>query len=288
MQKIMLFLSIALILCAAVGIAVFMPEKPKPQVVTEAELEPKKIIKNILVANDEIEVAEPLNLTNTRVQTFEFDNEVPQSFVDLITKEEFDADSSLAAAKKIEANQHINKHDLVYIGSEEYSKLMLQPAQEHISFMFPLNERDYSILSQLKPSDYVDVFFRYETKNPKKDDGIAPKKRKDNEYNNYDSANITSLIPLFIHKKVLFNQKFIETDEVEGAQKEDSRTKGYIFVELSKDDAKKFFTLENLGNFFIFPSESKETVENNRIISTENILQKEFIKELRGNKYGKN
>ncbi|BCX78555.1 hypothetical protein [Campylobacter sp. 19-13652] len=280
MQRILLFLSILLILCAVGGIFLFMP-KAKPQTTPlNNQTQTKQIDKKefiYVVAKDDIYAAAIISKDNTKFESLQYENELPTDFKDALSKDEFLSATTYAANRHIIANEKITKSMLLDTSSTEYAKLKLAPSNGLLSFMFELDERNWNALETVKPGGFVDIFFRYETKNPKKDEGIAPKKRKDTEYRNYDTANITTLMPVFTKKRVLFKQH-IKSDELKDSKDKGESGFGQIFIEISQDNAKKIYAIENLGNFFIFPAQNEKL----KVISTEKVLQKEFIKELRG------
>lgn len=281
MQRTLLFLSVLLIICAIGGIFLFMP-KAKPQTTPlQTQAKTTKVDKKeftYVVAKDDIYAAAIISKDNIKFDSIKYENELPADFKDVLSKDEFQTATTYAANRHILAGEKITKSMLIDTASPEYAKLKLAPANGLLSFMFELDERSWSALEAVKPGNFVDIFFRYETKNPKKDEGIAPKKRKDTEYRNYDTANITTLMPIFTKKRVLFKQhiKFDENSKDNKDKNENSF--GQIFIEISQDDAKKIYAIENLGNFFIFPAQNDKL----KVISTEKVLHKEFIKELRG------
>lgn len=274
MQRGILFLSITLIVLAITGIVIFTPKaKPQAPVVAPVKVEKKSL--EYAVAADEIYAGSKINEQNINFSSIQYEGELNQGLKNLLSKSELLSHNNYAAIKNIKAGEKISKDMLIDINSPEYAKLKLSPTKGFLSFAFTLEQRQASLLEEIGTGDYVDVFFRYETKNPKKDDGIAPKRRKDGDYRNYETANTTTLMPLFINKKVLFKQH-IKVDEKQTHSPKE-REVGQIFIQLSPDEAKRVYAIENLGNFFIFPAQ-----EQNKTISTEKVLQKEFIKELRG------
>lgn len=284
MQRVILFLSILLIACAIAGILLFMPKQKTAQSTIQTQnAQPTKISRTYVLAKTDIYAAVPISKEDIEFKTFEFDNEIPKQMDNFLSKDEFEQGIVYAANKQISAGEKISKSSIIDTESIEYSKLRLLPQNGNISFVFPLDERHYATLENVKPGAFVDIFFRYEIKNPKKDEGIAPKRRKDNEYRNYETANTTTLIPLFEKKRVLFKQKIKPEENQKGKEMQLEHNVGQIFIELSQNDAKKIYTIENLGNFFIFATQDGKS----NVVSTEKILQKEFIKELRGGESAK-
>lgn len=277
MQRTILILSVVLIVCALAGMALFAPKasvKQAQQSVKVSKAADKKSF-TYLVAKEDIYAATPLGRDNVGFEELLYEDELPKQFKELFSKAEFENAKDYAALKNIEAGQKIAKNLVIDMSSPEYAKMRLAPENGLLSFAFGLDERQFGVVENVKPSGYVDVFFRYETKNAKKDEGIAPKKRKDSDYRNYETANTTTLMPLFLDKRVLFKQRVRSDEKDKNAKEADV---GQIFIELSQDEAKKIYAIENLGNFFIFPAQKG----GEKVVSTQKVLQKEFIKELRG------
>lgn len=190
------------------------------------------------------------------------------------------------ALKSIQKDQNIFYSDFAQPGSVEYNKFRSSPNSGSFAFGFALGQREYAILQKIKPNERVDIYFRYETKNPlKKSGSVVPKKQG---YSSESNANSTNLLLMFSDKRVLFLEKnslpLLKNDIQEESMVSDEQQIGVtqarskLYIELSQEEIKRIYATENLGYFFIFPAINSAQ----RTLSTENILTKDFVKELRG------
>ncbi|PAF46955.1 hypothetical protein BKH46_05830 [Helicobacter sp. 12S02634-8] len=270
-RKIMIVLSSLILIVAVFGL--FLTQSaPAPK--EQAESKPIEQTYSFLVAARDLKQGEVLDGADIAIETLtdiqgkEWGDVVVDGPKDLIT------DSILLS--NISKGQKLSYSQLARPGSEAYDKMRADPKEGLFPFGFALEEREYQILSKLKPNEYVDIYFKYETKN-KKSVNILAKKDKKQPYASEDTGNSSNLFLVFANKRVLFLQKS-PTPPQDTKSNDISPPQGVLNIELDSEEIKKIYAIENLGYFYIFPT----SVSARSMIGTNNILTKEFIKEFRG------
>lgn len=281
MQRVILVLAIIMTIVSAIGLGMFFVKDNNStpvRVTGEDKQIVKKLSKRILIVKRDIKEGEQLIGKDIGFENVDYyeDTPPPSYYIDgenLKNIEEY------MAAQNIKANSRLEWNNIVKLNNSNEQSLKMKPAKGMFSFVFPLDLRQYTTLEYTQPAEFVDIYFRYEVRSPRKEYGVAPKIRKDGEYSNTLTANTSSLVPIALHRRVLKNQKVVqEAEPAEYDRKEEA--KGYLYVELTKEDIKKIVTVENLGTMYIFPAMSDKSGAH--AITTENVISKEFIKELRG------
>lgn len=203
----------------------------------------------------------------------------------IIKEEELDLNSFIIV-KDLEKGETLTKSMLGVKEKVYENDKVLRPKDGFLSFAFSIEPRQFYLINEIKPNDLVDLFFKYEVKNPKKNNSVIPKKRQDDEYStNKDGANIVNLKTFLKSVRVLkYEPKVLSIQDINAKGKTITKNilasdQGDLYLELSKDDVKKIFILENVGNFIILPADKNK---NNEKIAIESILTKDFIKEIRG------
>lgn len=237
---------------------------------------PKKVPYSFLVASRDLYSGEIINLSDITTETTLEDEDKTYGDIIINQNKDFIADSILL--KNVKKGDLISHSDIARPSSVAYNNLKATPKKGLYSFGFQLSKREYSFLNKIKPNEFADIYFKYETKN-KKTIPVLPKKNLDQQYSSETNANSSNLILMFADKRVLFLEK---TPTL--AEEKVFHPIAEIHIELSDEDIKTIYAIENLGDFIIFPSNKN----HKNIIATENILTKDFIKELRGGSDAKN
>ncbi|PAF51711.1 hypothetical protein BKH43_00265 [Helicobacter sp. 13S00401-1] len=155
-----------------------------------------------------------------------------------------------------------------------------------LAFLFPLYEREYRMLGNIDSGDKVDVYFRYETKAPRKETGIVSKKEEGVNFQSKEEANNTNLALMFANKSVQYIKHSATTEQLAVSGQHIVLPKGYISIALDPKEIQKVYAVESLGNFYFFPASSsnpgKTISASEKYYSTQQVLSKDFIKEIRG------
>lgn len=274
-KKIIIIISILILFVSAFGLLSSEGNATKNNA-KDLPPAPKKISYSFLVAARDLHQGEIVNLSDITTETALEDENKSYGDVIINQNKDFIADSILL--KNIKKGDLISHSDIAHPSSEAYSALKATPKKGYYSFGFSLAKREYSFLNKMRPNEFVDIYFKYETKN-KKTIPLLPKKNPSQQYSSETNANSTNLILMFPHKRVLFLEK-IPTSP----QDKEVRPIAEIHIELLDKEIKSIYAIEDLGDFIIFPSGKNHT----NTIATEDILTKDFIKELRGGADGKN
>lgn len=190
--------------------------------------------------------------------------------------------------RDVAKGENIYKSLIARPGSKEYDEFRAIPNNGFFPYHFALDDTGYAVLQRLKPNDKVDIYFKYETKNDK-NVSLLPKREKNQNFQSEGTASSTNLLLLFENKRVLFLEKVtpvvktvsedLSQEYIDSLPKDNTVAK--INIELARNEIKEIYTIDNLGDFVILPSVATSSKSNNSI-ATENILTKDFIKELRG------
>lgn len=268
-KKIIIIISIIILLISVFGLITSQENSTKKQL-SDLPPAPKKVPYSFLVASRDLYLGEIINLSDITTETTLEDEDKTYDDIIINQNKDFIADSILL--KNIKKGDLISYSDIARPSSTAYNNLRATPKKGLYSFDFQLSKREYLFLNKIKPNEFVDIYFKYETKN-KKTIPILPKKNLSQQYSNETNANSSNLILMFVNKRVLFLEKTPTKTE------EKVLTPiAEIHIELSDEEIKTIYAIEDLGDFIIFPSNKN----HKNIISTENILTKDFIKELRG------
>ncbi|MDO7253126.1 hypothetical protein [Helicobacter cappadocius] len=274
-KKIIIIISIIILLVSILGL--LTSQEDTSNKVPQTSPTPKKITYSFLVTTRDLHSGEIINFSDIATEYKE--DEENKDWGNILVNKTKDFITNSIALKNIKKGEFILESDITRPGTQRYNELKIDARDGLFSFGFDLTKREYSILSKLKPGQLVDVYFKYETKN-KKTIPVLPKRNQNQQYLGDGNASSTNLILLFSNKKVLFLEKIPAQEE----QTLPSKPIAQLHVELSEEEIKKIYAIEDLGIFIIFPTNKKQ--QNN--IATENILTKDFIKELRGGADGKN
>ncbi|PAF53565.1 hypothetical protein BKH42_05120 [Helicobacter sp. 13S00482-2] len=232
----------------------------------------KKLTYSFLVTSRDLHKGEIIDASDVNIQTIEDDEGM--NWDERIVNKNKDFITNSIVLRDLKKGDYISSEDVARPGSETYHQLKANPKKGLFSFSFELNKREYLILSKLKPNEVVDIYFKYETRN-KKSIPVLPKRNPNQSYSSEGNANSSNLALMFSNKRVLFLEKIPPISE-EHPNK--SKPIANLQVELSEEEIKQIYTIEDLGIFVIFPA-SKKQKEG---ISTANVLTKDFIKELKG------
>lgn len=268
-KKIIIIISIMILLISVFGLVTSQENSTKKQL-SDLPPAPKKVHYSFLVASRDLYSGEIINLSDITTETTLEDEGKTYDDVIINQNKDFIADSILL--KNVKKGNLISHSDIARPSSTAYNNLKATPKKGLYSFGFHLAKREYSLLNKIKPNEFVDIYFKYETKN-KKTIPILPKKNPNQQYSSETNASSSNLILMFATKRVLFLEKTpLKTEE------KDLKSIAEIHIELSDEEIKKIYAIEDLGDFIIFPSSKN----HKNTIATENILTKDFIKELRG------
>ncbi|PAF43637.1 hypothetical protein [Helicobacter sp. 11S02596-1] len=267
-QKLIIILSVIIIFIGALGLLVNTGSKREGEVAIK---QPTKRNYTFLIATRDINKGETIGALDITAETIE-DDENKHFGNDIVDKnKDFVVDgvmlSSVSKGKRLEYG------DVALLGSQEYNNLKIKPKNGYFSFAFPLKDEDLVVLQNLKTGDYADVYFKYQTKN-KRNVSIVPKRDKNNQsYGSDGSISSANLMVFLRKKKILFIEKKIITDPI----KQEEKIATFLHLELSQDEIKQIYAVESVGDFYIFPASGA-----NGVLSTDNVLPKDFIKEYKG------
>lgn len=285
-HKITIILSLILIVLAIFGISINLKSNQAKTIKTE-EIKETDLQKDYIIykANENINKGTFFDLELFSEKKIK----LKQSQIisgDYVTKEEELDLNSFIIVKDLEKGETLTKSMLGVKEKVYENDKVLRPKDGFLSFSFSIEPRQFYLISEVKPNDLVDLYFKYEVKNPKKNNSIIPKKRQDDEYStNKDGANIVNLKTFLKSVRVLkYEPKVLSIQDTNVKGKTITKNilasdQGDLYLELSKDDVKKIFILENAGNFIILPADKNK---NDEKIAIESILTKDFIKEIRG------
>lgn len=275
-QKVMIILSSLIVLISLFGLTLQGGGKSQKD---EEAVVPKRSY-TIFSAAKDIVAGEVITPEDFKADTLQA--EEGKDWGDIVVDKSRDFILDSIAIKSISKDEKISYADFAQPGSIEYNKLRASPSKGFFSFGFVIDQREYAILQKLKPNERVDIYFRYETKNAIKRSGsVVPKKQG---YSSENNANSTNLLLMFSDKRVLFLEKNLDLSSSHTTQEEAkdldvrSHSKSKLYIELSQEEIKRIYATENLGYFFIFPT----ITSAQQALSTDNILTKDFVKELRG------
>lgn len=253
--RIIVFLSIVLIVISAFGLLA-VRESAAPPPVSLLDISTITLQKDVKKGD---EILEADILLNKRQVTVDF------------TKESFIIDKPLSFAIGQIATTDLPAHSTLRYSDIQQRHIFydeISPRNGLLAFGFPLPAREFDIISGVKSGSSVDVYFRYE-KSSGKESGIIAK--SENIASN-ESANLSKLVLIFANRRVLSVRAF------DADVKNPKAAKGAVQLEMSAEEIKKIYAIENLGHFYLFPASDAKS----RAISTTDILPKDFIKELRG------
>lgn len=302
MQRLILIFSIIMTIVSSIGVGLYLVKSPSAGAVQGGSNDKGQVTKShnklslkVLVANAEIKEGEQLQEHLFTPKTIEYYSDLPLTNDYVKSEDAKDLYSTYVAASNIKEGRKIEWSDITKAGESTSRDIKLRPKGDMLSFAFPLDMRQWAMLENVGPQELVDIFFKYELDTrgdgSGKSYGIVPKVGP--RGSGLGNVNTSQLIPLALRRKVLANQAVILEQESNqyDANQVDEHIKGYLYVELSQDDVKKIYTIENLGDMYIFPSSKdadKKDSKEARTFTTENVLPKEFIKELRGKGKGGN
>lgn len=285
-HKITIILSLILIVLAIFGISINLKSNQAKTIKTE-EIKETDLQKDYIIykANENINKGTFFDLELFSEKKIK----LKQSQIisgDYVTKEEELDLNSFIIVKDLEKGETLTKSMLGVKEKVYENDKVLRPKDGFLSFSFSIEPRQFYLISEVEPNDLVDLYFKYEVKNPKKNNSVIPKKRQDDEYStNKDGANIVNLKTFLKSVRVLkYEPKVLSIQDTNAKGKTITKNilasdQGDLYLELSKDDVKKIFILENAGNFIILPADKNK---NDEKIAIESILTKDFIKEIRG------
>ena len=285
-HKITIILSLILIVLAIFGISINLKSNQAKTIKTE-EIKETDLQKDYIIykANENINKGTFFDLELFSEKKVK----LKQSQIisgDYVTKEEELDLNSFIIVKDLEKGETLTKSMLGVKEKVYENDKVLRPKDGFLSFGFSIEPRQFYLISEIEPNDLVDLYFKYEVKNPKKNNSVIPKKRQDDEYStNKDGANIVNLKTFLKSVRVLkYEPKVLSIQDTNAKGKTITKNilasdQGDLYLELSKDDVKKIFILENAGNFIILPADKNK---NDEKIAIESILTKDFIKEIRG------
>lgn len=285
-HKITIILSLILIVLAIFGISINLKSNQAKTIKTE-EIKETDLQKDYIIykANENINKGTFFDLELFSEKKVK----LKQSQIisgDYVTKEEELDLNSFIIVKDLEKGETLTKSMLGVKEKVYENDKVLRPKDGFLSFGFSIEPRQFYLISEVEPNDLVDLYFKYEVKNPKKNNSVIPKKRQDDEYStNKDGANIVNLKTFLKSVRVLkYEPKVLSIQDTNAKGKTITKNilasdQGDLYLELSKDDVKKIFILENAGNFIILPADKNK---NDEKIAIESILTKDFIKEIRG------
>lgn len=167
--------------------------------------------------------------------------------------------------KIITAGNPIRFEDVVFSNNDTSDDSLNVNNEGELPFSFELMQREFNTIKHVKKGEFVDVYFKYETKTKNKDDGIVSKGLENANTQSKENANLSKLILLLKNKRVL-NLKI------------DKNKTMMILLQLKPDEIKSIYAIEHLGKFYFFPAQ--DNAKNS--VSTKKILSQDFIKELRG------
>ncbi|PAF43372.1 SAF domain-containing protein [Helicobacter sp. 11S03491-1] len=282
-RKIMILISIMILLVSVLGL--FITQGESSNSTKQDNIEPSKQTFSLLSATKNLHAGEIINPTDIATQTIEDKEDKIWGDKIVDKNKDFILDSILL--RDIPKGEIITYSDIARPGSKEYDQLKASPRKSLFSFGFDLNQREYVVLQKLKPNEFVDIYFKYETKNPK-NIPVLPKQSQNQQYSSQENANSTNLVLVFPHKRVLFLEKKSsqEKSDLQNLQKT-PQIMAHLYAELSQEDIKKVYTIEDLGYFFILPS-SQTSQKSQNFLATDDVLTKDFIKELKGGIDAKN
>lgn len=253
-SKLIIVLSIVIIIISSIGII--------NQRQNKANLNNnKKEIFSVLVLTKDIKKGEKIGKDYLKVENKELTSDYLKDSLIIDKSVDFISDGGYFVNKDLGAKSILRYEDL--LKSNTLDDSLDVSVDGELAFTFSLQEREFNILRNIKKGENVDVYFKYEEKAKNTDTGLVTRSDDINK-SNKESANLTSLV-LFFKDKRLLNIT-------------NTNGNNQVVLQMTSDDIKTIYAIENLGHFYIFPSsdDSKEK------FLAEKILVKDKVKELRG------
>ncbi|WP_267524195.1 hypothetical protein [Campylobacter sp. MG1] len=253
-SKLIIILSIMIIVISSFGI---INQKQN----TSNDNKVKKEIHSVLVLSKDIKKGEILKNGDIKVENKELNIDYLKDSLIIDKNIDFIINGGFSLNKDLNAKSILRYEDLLKGGILDDSLDISVDGE--LAFIFNLNEREINILKDIKKGENVDVYFKYEEKTKSQDSGIVTRSDNLNKANK-ENANLINLVLFFKDKRIL--------------NKNNSNGENQVILQMSANDVKTIYAIENLGHFYIFPADknSKES------FSAEKILVKEHVKELRG------
>ncbi|PAF45755.1 hypothetical protein [Helicobacter sp. 11S02629-2] len=275
-NRVLIGLSFIILLVSLSGLLVSTNTQAKAE--SEASTKDKVRMVNVLALTRDMKEGELIESSDLQTKTIEYDFNTLKDAI-------LDRPASYAANTILKGNfakDYVLHYDDIYKPKAASTNL---PAGK-LSFQFPLYDREYRMLSSLDSGDKVDVYFRYETKAPRKETGIVSKKEEGTNFQSKEEANNTNLALMFANKQVQYIKHSPEVTHIAANGQPIILPKGYISIALDPKEIQQVYAVESLGNFYFFPANSgkahKSISANEKYYSTQQVLSKDFIKEFRG------
>lgn len=271
-NKVLIVLSFMILLVSLGGL--FLADSAKSEKANLALKKEEKLV-NVIKLSRDAQAGEMLELSDVKLSSMPFDF---TNLKDAITDKSLDYVVNTTLRGNF-TKDYILRYEDIYKPQEKVGTLQ----SGKLSFQFPLYDREYRMLNNnIIGGDLVDVYFKYETKSPRKDSAIVSKKNEEASFQSKDEANNTNLALMFVNKKVIY-MKNAGASVTQIGQPVKITPKGFISLELTPKEIKSVYAVESLGSFYFFPSNKPDKGNlNAKYYSTQQVLSKDFIKELRG------